>query len=82
LQGLYIAQSNHLGNRESAMRSLRQLRAHLDGKTLGEVFAGREFSNAYKHFKLGGHAKDLGHCHIDFVQQNGRWMLQRIWHCR
>ena len=79
---ILAAQSGRVGSREGPLRSLRQLRSTLDGKSLSEVFAGTEFSKAYKHFKLGGHNKELGHCHIDFVQNNGRWMLDRIWHCR
>lgn len=33
-------------------------------------------------FKLGGHMKELGCIHMDFVKIEQGWMLDAIWRCR
>ncbi len=33
-------------------------------------------------FKLGGHDKELGHVHIDFVKRIDGWVINKIWQCR
>jgi hypothetical protein len=33
-------------------------------------------------FKLGGHDKELGHMHIDFIKRDNGWVIERIFQCR
>ena len=33
-------------------------------------------------FKLGGHDKELGHTHIDFLRRGDDWVIDKIWQCR
>jgi len=33
-------------------------------------------------FKLGGHDKELGHIHIDFLKRGDAWVIEKIWCCR
>jgi hypothetical protein len=33
-------------------------------------------------FKLGGHDKELGHMHIDFIKRDKGWVIEDIWQCR
>ena len=33
-------------------------------------------------FKLGGHMKELGYIHIDFMKTDQGWVLDDIWECR
>ena len=47
-----------------------------------ELYAGRSFPPSATVYKLGGHAKELGHIHIDFVRSDAGWEIQRIWMCR
>ena len=46
------------------------------------LYAGRTFPPDGTTFKLGGHAKELGHIHIDFVRSASDWEIRRIWMCR
>jgi len=46
------------------------------------LYQGKDFPAGADSFKLGGHAKELGHMHIDFKKENGVWWLQEIWQCR
>ena len=46
------------------------------------LYAGRTFPRDGTRFKLGGHAKELGHIHIDFVRPKAGWEIERIWMCR
>ena len=61
---------------------LRQLGTIHRNKALPKLYAGRSFPAANNKFKLGGHAKELGHIHIDFSRQGAAWRLQAIWMCR
>src|SRR5438552_2940174 len=47
-----------------------------------KLYAGWRFPKSGREFKLGGHDKELGHIHIDFVRSGSRWEIQRIWMCR
>jgi len=47
-----------------------------------QLYAAREFPAAGGSFKLGGHMRELGHVHIDFVRVAGGWALDDIWKCR
>lgn len=82
LDELQSAQSDTMFGSESKLVALRLLREQLGDRTLAEIFAGREFDRSYAHFKLGGHDKELGHCHIDFVLKDHQWSLKRVWFCR
>ncbi|MDB5307123.1 MAG: hypothetical protein JWO38_1325 [Gemmataceae bacterium] len=59
-----------------------RLRERNDATPLVELYAGREFPLDQDEFKLGGHAKELGHIHIDFVRSAGGWEVEQIWMCR
>lgn len=66
----------------SQLESIKKLDAELGKSTLAKVFAGREFPKDATTFKLGGHQKELGHCHIDFAKAGDAWHITRIWQCR
>ena len=61
---------------------LKQLGALHRAKSLPKLYVGRKFPANGDTFKLGGHAKELGHIHIDFTRQDGAWRLKAIWLCR
>ena len=62
--------------------TLRSLHEKHKETALQERYKGRTFPSAGSSFKLGGHAKELGHIHIDFHRNNGSWELENIWLCR
>lgn len=41
-----------------------------------------EFPEDKDNFKLGGHMKELGCIHIDFIKVEGSWFIQDLWTCR
>ncbi|MCA6624241.1 MAG: hypothetical protein IM542_17060 [Pseudanabaena sp. M165S2SP1A06QC] len=45
-------------------------------------YKGHSFPENGKTFKLGGHDKELGHMHIDFLKRGDNWVIQKIWQCR
>lgn len=49
---------------------------------LRKLYLNREFPTDDGRFKLGGHASELGHIHIDFVRKETGWQLDAIWMCR
>ncbi len=51
-------------------------------RPLRELYADISFPTNAPTFKLGGHMKELGCTHIDFIQTNGVWKLQAMWICR
>ncbi len=51
-------------------------------KSLRSLYAGRAFPPQESRFKLGGHARELGHLHVDFVRESTGWKLENIWLCR
>jgi len=62
---------------------LARLREQNTATPLVGLYAGLEFPQGAHDFKLGGHDRELGHIHIDFVRSgDGCWMIQRIWMCR
>jgi len=61
---------------------LKRLGETHEATPLPELYAGWEFPADSRRFKLGGHAKELGHIHIDFVKANAEWDIQSIWMCR
>ena len=61
---------------------LDRLRERNAATPLVALYAGREFPRDVRELKLGGHHKELGHIHIDFVRSGAGWEVQRIWMCR
>ena len=61
---------------------LKSLQSFDQKRPLRELYADKSFPTNASTFKLGGHMKELGFTHIDFVQTNGVWKLQAIWICR
>jgi hypothetical protein len=61
---------------------LDRLREQNVATPLVTLYAGRKFPVAAKEFKLGGHDRELGHIHIDFVRSGTTWQIQKIWMCR
>jgi hypothetical protein len=61
---------------------LERLRERHESTSLPELYADWEFPTDTRQFKLGGHAKELGHIHIDFVKSKKGWEIQEIWMCR
>jgi hypothetical protein len=49
---------------------------------LSKLYKDREFPAGKDTFKLGGHDKELGHIHIDFIRDGDSWKLKDIWQCR
>lgn len=49
---------------------------------LRELYDDRKFPTDSETFKLGGHASELGHVHIDFIREKSGWRLKDIWNCR
>jgi hypothetical protein len=80
--GLVAAQTDTNDSRQTKIAYVKALDADLGEKKLTEIFEGREFSEDATTFKLGGHDKELGHCHIDFVKNGGLWLIVKIWQCR
>ena len=53
-----------------------------EDKKLAELYSEREFPQDQKVYKLGGHGKELGHIHIDFMKRGKTWSILKIWMCR
>lgn len=51
-------------------------------KSLVEIYKDKIFPKGKKNFKLGGHMKELGCIHIDFIKKDDKWYIQDIWTCR
>jgi hypothetical protein len=45
-------------------------------------YAGRSFPEQEENFKLGGHDKELGYIHLDFLKRGDQWIIEKIWECR
>ena len=68
--------------REYRLHAIELLaRVHRE-KPLRSVYAGRAFPSQESRFKLGGHARELGHLHVDFVREGPGWRLENVWLCR
>ncbi len=81
-EGFASAQVANKDIKETRISYIKKLDADLGIGSLSQTFKGKVFP-ADKHiFKLGGHNKELGHCHIDFVKVKGGWQLARVWQCR
>ena len=53
-----------------------------DHPSIPDLYAGKQFPESETQFKLGGHAKELGHIHVDFVRNDDGWAIEEIWQCR
>jgi hypothetical protein len=79
---LAAAQTDTSDSQQTKIESIKALDASLGEKKLATIFKGREFPKDAAIFKLGGHGKELGHCHIDFEKNGDSWRIARIWDCR
>jgi len=79
---LITAQVDAKDTRETKLAYVKQLDVELGKAKLAKIFEGREFPKEATTFTLGGHEKELGHCHIDFLKKDDAWQVARIWHCR
>lgn len=61
---------------------LAALKARHERTPLTQLYAGREFPQDANHLKLGGHDRELGHVHVDFVKKGKAWYLDGVWMCR
>jgi hypothetical protein len=68
--------------REYRLREIALLADRHKRSSLRLLYAGRSFPSQDERFKLGGHGKELGHLHIDFVRSELGWQLENIWQCR
>ncbi|MES2923265.1 MAG: hypothetical protein V4819_17040 [Verrucomicrobiota bacterium] len=81
-EALITAQADAKDPTQTQLAYVKQLDADLGEAKLAKVFEGREFPKDAVSFKLGGHHKELAHCHIDFVKEGDSWKIARIWQCR
>ena len=81
-EAMVKAQAHAKDPQSTQLLYVKQLDADLGESKLVKVFEGREFPKDATTFKLGGHQKELGHCHIDFVKDGESWQITRIWQCR
>ncbi len=68
--------------REYLLRAISQLGERHAEQSLRARYRRRGFPWIRRSFKLGGHASELGHIHVDFVRADGGWALHKIWICR
>jgi len=61
---------------------LKYLQSQNQKTPFRQLYVDKSFPTNAPTFKLGGHMKELGSTHIDFVQTTGVWKLQAIWMCR
>lgn len=64
---------------EQLLKTLKEIHAQTPLPTL---YAGKDFPKNETTFKLGGHMKELGFIHIDFIKKDNAWHLARIWMCK
>lgn len=58
---------------------LRQQHERMD---LRVRYKDQSFPTDAESLKLGGHARELGHIHIDFIRRDEGWFIAEIWECR
>mgnify|MGYP006969416187 CR=1 FL=1 len=61
---------------------LERLRERHEMTPLPRLYADWDFPPDDETFKLGGHDKELGHIHIEFVKSDAGWEIEKIWMCR
>ena len=81
-KALASAQVSSRHTLEARISLMKILDAKINDRALVEIFKGRTFPTDKNKFKLGGHDKELGHWHIDFLKHKGNWYLSRIWYCQ
>jgi len=59
-----------------------QLRRQYQIMDFRDRYRGRSFPVNAQRLKLGGHDKELGHIHIDFIKRGEGWVIERICECR
>ena len=64
---------------ESILKALKEIHSKTP---LTVLYVDKEFPKIETTFKLGGHMKELGFIHIDFIKNDNAWHLARIWICR
>lgn len=69
-------------NPEAGIPYLNQLTNSRGNRRLSTIFKDRSFPKNAETLKLGGHDKELGHVHIDFLKIQNEWVLKDIWSCR
>jgi hypothetical protein len=68
--------------RDYRLRAIEALASRHAGGSIRALYAGQEFPDQATTFKLGGHDRELGHVHVDFVHAEVGWQLKDIWVCR
>jgi hypothetical protein len=68
--------------RQYRLRAIELLASVHREKPLRPFYAGRAFLLHESRFKLGGHGRELGHLHVDFLREGPGWRLEDIWLCR
>jgi hypothetical protein len=64
------------------LRAIQELGRRQAIRSLLSIYTDRQFPPDTDAFTLGGHDKELGHIHIDFVRDETSWQLKEIWICR
>ena len=60
----------------------RRLKDRHGQEDLRTRYRQRRFPRDQTNHKPGGHLKELGCLHIDFIREDGGWHLERTWLCR
>ena len=81
-EALISAQIDAKDTHQTKLAYVKQLDTDLGKGKLAKIFVGREFPKDATTFKLGGHMKELGCCHIDFLKKGDSWKIVSIWQCR
>jgi hypothetical protein len=68
--------------RDYRLSAIEALASRHTGASLRSLYGRREFPDQATTFKLGGHDRELGHVHMDFVRAEVGWQLKEIWVCR
>ena len=68
--------------REHRLEAIKALADRHAATSLRSLYVGRVFPARATRLKLGGHAQELGHVHVDFVRSESGWQLENIWQCR
>ena len=80
LLGLLPAEKTYLSEHPDVVAMLLKERERTG--PFSKLYANRQFPEAATTFKLGGHASELGHIHIDFIREGAAWKLKDVWNCR
>lgn len=80
LLALLPSEGNYLSEHPQVIVMLQEARERTG--PFAKLYADRQFPETATTYKLGGHASELGHVHIDFIREEEVWRLKRIWNCR